>query len=169
MTSRPVAVRAAAFTAPSRWSKRPMRSVRYDALWPNGRIDFDISLVDTMYRGAPADYSPVAQAVNDRCPEVGAGPWIDELGFEVEGPSLPAGRAGGGTEGSRQRFRPVKGRPQRPHRAVWQVIARFALLSAGTAGLTATGNEGPVAFVWFLPTISGLALLGSRIGRRKPW
>jgi len=168
MTPRPVAVRAVAFTVPSRWSRRPVRRVRYDALWPDGHVDFDVSLVDTMYRGAPADYSPVEHAVSGRCPEVGAGPWIDELAFEVDGPGLPEGRPGSRTKGARRSFHPAADGPERQRRALSRVVVGIALLAVGMSGLTTTGNEGFIAFLWFLPTISGLALVGGLIGRHKP-
>lgn len=169
MTPRPVAVRAAAFTVPARRSGRPVRRVRHDALWPDGHVEFDVSLVDTMYRGAPADYSSVERAVNDRCPEVGAGPWIDGRATEVDGPGHPAGRPVDPREGARRMFHPSTDQPRRPHPTLWRAVVGLALLAAGTSGLSMTGTEGFVAFLWFLPTVSGLALLGSLIGRSKPW
>lgn len=169
MTPRPVAVRAAAFTVPSRWSERPVRRVRYDALWPDGHVEFDVSLVDTMYRGAPADYSPVARAVDDRCPEVGAGPWIDESASEVEGPGVPPGRPGDPREGARRVFHPATDQPRRAHATLWRALVGLVLVTVGMSSLTTTGVEGFVAFLWFLPTVSGLALLGGLLRRRRPW
>ena len=49
----PVAVRATAFIRPSRWLHRPVRLVRYDAYWADGRVDFGVSLSKMMYRGYP--------------------------------------------------------------------------------------------------------------------
>jgi len=169
MTPRPAAVRAAAFVVPARWSRRSVRRVRYDALWPDGHVEFDVSLVDIMFRGAPADYSPVARAVDDGCPEVGAGPWIDEHATEVDGPGLPAGRPADPSEGTRRMFRASTDRPRRHHPTLRRVAVGLVLMAVGTAGLTTTGVEGFVAFLWFLPTVCGLALLGGLLGRREPW
>jgi hypothetical protein len=168
MTSRPVAVRAVAFVAPSRWSRRTVRRVRYDALWPSGRVEFDVSLVDAMYRGAPADYSPVAHAVDDRCPELGAGPWIDGSASEIEGPALLEGRPLDAREGRRRRFRPPSDQPRRSSATAWRAAVGLVLLAIGVAGLAATGFEGFAAFGAFVPTTIGLALLGGLLERRRP-
>jgi hypothetical protein len=165
MNPRPVAVRAVALALPARWSRRTVRRVRYDALWPGGRVEFDVSLVDMMSRGAPADYSPISHAVNDRCPEVGAGPWIDDWAFEVDGPALPEGRPVDPGEGARRKFRPPPDEPPKAHPTLWRVVVGLALLAAGTTGLTANGFEGFVAFLWSLLTICGLGLLGGLIKR----
>ena len=162
VTARPVAARAVAFAVPSRWSGRAVRGVRHDALWPDGRVEYDVSLVDAMYRGAPADYSAVAHAVDDRCPELGAGPWIDDRASEVDGPGPPVGRAVDATEGARRPFRPAPIRPRRSHPHRWRVVIGSSLLAVGTTGLAVVG---PAGFLWFLPTVSGVALLGTLVGR----
>lgn len=167
VTTRPVAARGVAFAVPSRWSGRAVRRVRHDALWPDGRVEYDVSLVDAMYRGAPADYSAVAHAVGDRCPELGAGPWIDDWALEVDGPGLPAGRAVDATEGARREFRPLPITPRRSHPHRWRIVVGSLLLAVGTAGLAVGGAVGPVGFLWFLPTVCGLALLGSLVGRHR--
>ena len=165
MTTRPVAARAVAFAVPSRWSGRAVRRVRHDALWPDGRVEYDVSLVDAMYRGAPADYSAVAHALADPCPELGPGPWIDEWALEVDGPALPAGRAVDATEGARREFRPLPITPRRSHLRRWRIVVGSLLVAAGTTGLAVGGAGGPAGFLSFLPTVSGLALLGSLVGR----
>jgi hypothetical protein len=168
MTPRPVAARAVAFAVPSRWSRRTVRRVRYDALWPDGRVEFDVSLVDAMYRGAPADYSPVSHAVDDRCPEFGAGPWIDDWAFEVDGPDLPSGRPVDRTEGRRRASRPPSDRPRRSHPTLWRAVAGNGLLIAGIATVTAAGGEGVVAFAGVVPALTGIGLLGGLVLRRGP-
>jgi hypothetical protein len=67
-------------------TRQPVRVCRYDAYWPDGHVDFDVNLVQVMYRGQPADFEPVRIAVHEECPEYGAGPWIDRTGQVVDGP-----------------------------------------------------------------------------------
>jgi hypothetical protein len=168
MTARPVAVRAVAFTAPRRWSERSVRRVRYDALWPGGRVEYDVSLVDAMYRGAPADYSPVLHAVTDGCPEIGAGPWIDEFASVVDGPAVPEGRPVDATEGARRTFRPPSDQHRRPHATAWRAAVGLVLLAVGATGLGVTGAEGVAAFAAFVPTFVGLAVLAGLLGPGRP-
>ncbi|KQR01900.1 hypothetical protein ASF72_12050 [Arthrobacter sp. Leaf141] len=40
-----------------------------------------------MYRGQPADFATVSDAVHAHCPEVGPGFWIDQAGRVVDGPA----------------------------------------------------------------------------------
>jgi hypothetical protein len=72
----PTVFRAVAEIRPSRWLRRPKRVIRYDARWPDGRVEMDVHLVALMYRRAPADYSVVKQVMDEQCPETGAGPWV---------------------------------------------------------------------------------------------
>ena len=86
---KPVAVRATAFTRPSRWLQRPVRLVRYDAYWADGGVDFDVSLSQMMYRGYPADFAAIDEAVHDHCPEVGTGSgWASSAASLRDPPSL---------------------------------------------------------------------------------
>jgi len=167
VTDRPVAARAVAFAAPSRWSGRTVRRVRHDTLWPDGRVEFDVSLVDAMWRGSPADYSPVLHAVDDRCPEFGSGPWIDDWALVVDGPALPEGRPVDPSEGARRRFRPPSDEPRRWRSARWRGIVGAVLLIVGVVRLSTTGVEGPAAFAAFVSTAVGLALLGGLVARRR--
>ena len=72
----PTVFRAVAEIRPSRWLRRPKRVIRYDARWPDGRVETDVHLVTLMYRHAPADYSVVKRVMEEWCPETGAGPWV---------------------------------------------------------------------------------------------
>ncbi|WP_067494725.1 hypothetical protein [Actinoplanes sp. TFC3] len=56
--------------------RRPKRVLHYDARWEDGRVAYDINLVDLMYRRAPADYVVVKKAMEQHCPLVGTGPWV---------------------------------------------------------------------------------------------
>ncbi|WP_285240240.1 hypothetical protein [Pseudarthrobacter sp. MEB009] len=82
-----VAVRATAVIEPSRWLRRPVRLIRYDAIRTSGQLDFDERLPQVMYRGQPADFATVSDAVHAHCPEVGPGLWIDQAGRVVDGPT----------------------------------------------------------------------------------
>ena len=74
---RPDVFRAVASIEPSRWLRRPRRVLRYDAHWDDGRVETDVNLVTYMYRRAPADYSMVKKAIDDACPPVGPGAWVE--------------------------------------------------------------------------------------------
>jgi hypothetical protein len=103
----PVAVRATAFIRPSRWLHRPVRLVRYDAYWGDGRVDFDVSLSKMMYRGYPADFAAIDESVHANCPEVGTGRWVNEFGGVVEGPTQPDPNPPG-NGGTRTAFQPLR-------------------------------------------------------------
>jgi hypothetical protein len=83
----PVAVRTTAYIGPSRWLHRPVRLVRYDAQWADGRLDFGVDLAQMMHRGLPADFAVIDERVHSHCPEVTTGQWVDEAGRIVEGPT----------------------------------------------------------------------------------
>jgi hypothetical protein len=76
---RPDVFRAVACMEPSRWwwITRPRRILHYDAFWDDGRIEYDVDLVEYMYRRAPADYSVVKKAIDDACPPEGTGAWVE--------------------------------------------------------------------------------------------
>lgn len=86
----PEVFRAEARIEPSRFLRRPRRVLHYDAAWPDGRIMTDVHLVDLMYRRAPADFEVVKRVLDECCPEVGTGPWVE----------YPTGRVIGVTPGS---------------------------------------------------------------------
>lgn len=73
----PEVFRAEARIEPSRFLRRPRRVLHYDAAWPDGSIVRDVHLVDLMYRRAPADYEVVKRAMDEHCPEVGTGSWVE--------------------------------------------------------------------------------------------
>ena len=64
-----VAVRATAVIEQSGWLRRPVRLIRYDAVRTSGQVDFDVRLPRVMYRGQPADFATVRDAVHAHCPE----------------------------------------------------------------------------------------------------
>jgi hypothetical protein len=72
----PVAFRARSEIRPSRWLRRPVRMLRFDARWADGRVVTDVDLVALMYRRAPADYDVVKRVMVGECPETGTGPWV---------------------------------------------------------------------------------------------
>ena len=74
---RPEVFRAEARIEPSRWLRRPRRVLHYDACWDDGRIEHDVNLVEYMYRRAPADYTVVKSVIDENCPPVGTGAWVE--------------------------------------------------------------------------------------------
>ncbi|WP_043470611.1 hypothetical protein [Arthrobacter sp. Rue61a] len=171
---RPVAVRATAFNKPSRWLRRPTRFVRYDACWADGRVDFDVSLTQVMYRGHPADFAAVEQSVNAQCPEVGTGEWVDEFGRVVDGPDQSGSRPPGA------RRRPSTGGQRRKYGVSgyesytkWRSAWRFGggVLGVGVGVVLILGPvgawwAGPVGVVCFVCGLAGLASLV--MGKNRP-
>jgi hypothetical protein len=160
----PLAVRAAAFVRPSRVLRRPVRMVRYDALWPGERVEFGVSLSGLMYRRAPADFAPIARAVHATCPEVGTGRWVDRWGGVVDGPAgLPPAESA--TRGARRRRHRAPGSTPGPERT--RTRGRALRLACGVGGLglgiplvlgaLGDGVAGPVGAVACLIGVSALA------------
>jgi hypothetical protein len=73
----PEVFQAEARIEPSRFLRRPRRVLHYDAAWPDGRIVTDVHPTALMYRRAPADYAVVKRVLDEHCPEVGIGPWVE--------------------------------------------------------------------------------------------
>ena len=104
----PVAVRARAHIGTSKWLRRPVRLVCYDARWANGRVEFDVNIYKVVLREMhTTDKEAIFQSMNATCPEAGIGQWV-HVRFGVidvySGPEPTAPKNRGG--------RPVKYQPQ---------------------------------------------------------
>lgn len=77
----PIAIRATASWARSRWLRRSERTFRYDARFADGREErgLDRHAVDRLLQGAryPADTDTVLRGAESACPDDGIGPWVD--------------------------------------------------------------------------------------------
>jgi hypothetical protein len=63
--------------------------VRFDARWPDGRVQRDVNLVSLMYRRAPADYEVTRRVMLEHCPESGVGSWVQwPYGSVLDGDGL---------------------------------------------------------------------------------
>ena len=165
-TAHPVAVRATAFIRPSRWLHRPVRLVRYDAFWGDGRLDFGVDLRQMMYRGYLADFAAVDEFVHAQCPEPGTGRWVDETGRVVDGPSQtdpnpPAKGAGTPRKYGVSRYE-SDGKANRK----WRIGFGAAGLSLGLYLLTGPISDGFAGFVGLLCCIFGLSLLAGLVPRK---
>ena len=127
----PAIVRATAFIGVSRWLRRPVRRVRYDACRADGRVDFDVSLTDVMYRGWRPDFAAIDNSVHAHCPRIGTGQWVNDVGQVVEGPAQvdphPPGRSGGRP----RRYRPDRRQPHPQERRAWRRGAGVTGLRVG--------------------------------------
>jgi hypothetical protein len=143
----PVAVRATAFIRPSRWLHRPLRLVRYDAYWANGRVDFNVRLSQVMYRGHPADFAA-----------------IDESPAELD----PKSAAGAG--GVRRKYGVSRYQTNKKLDAAWRLGGGGAGTGLGTLLLTGPMSDGPVGFVGVLCLLGGLSALAGFIPKKyQPW
>lgn len=163
---RPVAVRATAFRGMSRWRRRPVQFVGYDALLPDGSVRFDVDLAAVM-PAHPADASTRDTNVHDRCPEVGAGPWVDGFGRAVDGPD-----DGGPPLSARRRARP---RPTdlHDHHPSAKVGRRwrtgFGVVAIGIGVLLVIGplRDSPAGFIGVVSAFAGLAALLGLVPRAR--
>ncbi|KQQ51690.1 hypothetical protein [Plantibacter sp. Leaf314] len=165
---RPVAVRATAFRGTSRWRRRPVRFVGYDALLPNGSVQFDVDLAWGM-PAHPADASTRDVNVHDRCPEVGAGPWVDGFGRAVDGP-VDAGPP----LSARRRARPrPTDLPRRRASAKsgrrWRAGLGVAAIGLGILIVVGPLRDTPAGFVGVVCALAGLAALLDLIPRAGRW
>jgi hypothetical protein len=165
---RPVAVRATAFRGTSRWHRRPLRFVGYDALLPDGSVRFDVDLAAAM-PAHPADASTRDANVHDRCPEAGAGPWVDEFGRAVEGPD-----AGGPPLSARRRARPrptdlPDRRPATKGGRRWRTGFGVAALGLGAPLIIGPLRDTPMGFLGVVSALAGLAALAGLLPRAKRW
>lgn len=165
---RPVAVRATAFRGTSRWRRRPVRLVGYDALLPDGSVRFDVDLAWAM-PAHPADASTRDVNVHDRCPEVGAGPWVDEFGRAVDGPD-----DAGPPLSARRRARPrprdlPRLRASAKSGRRWRARLGVAALGLGVVLVVGPLRDTPAGFVGVVCALAGLAALLDLIPRARRW
>jgi len=165
---RPVAVRATAFRGTSRWRRRPLRLVGYDALLPDGSVRFDVDLAAAM-PAHPADASTRDTNVHDRCPEIGAGPWVDGFGRAVDGPD-----DGGPPLSARRRARPrptdlPDRRPSAKAGRLWRTGFGVAALGLGALLVIGPLRDTPVGFLGVVSAFAGLAALAGLVPRAKRW
>jgi hypothetical protein len=166
----PVAVRATAFIRPSRWLHRPVRLVRYDAYWGDGRVDFDVSLSKMMYRGYPADFAGIDESVHAQCPEVGTGRWVDEFGGVIEGPTQPDPNPLGNGGGERRKYGISRYESKAKANYAWRLGGGVASLSLGVLLITGPISDGIAGPVGVVCSLSGLASLASLIpSKHRPW
>jgi hypothetical protein len=165
---RPVAVRATAFVADTPWRSRPVRRVSFDALWPDGRVEVDVSLASTMHQH-PADFSAFERQIQSTCPEIGTGPWTDEFGRVVDGPDVNTLPASTVRRGRPQVFSAPRSAPDANARHWWRT--GFGVVSLGIGALLVIGplRDSPAGFVGVVSTLAGLAALAGSIPRAKRW
>lgn len=167
---KPFAVRATAFIRPSTWLQRPVRLVRYDAYWADGRVDFDVSLSRMMYRGHPADFAAIDESVHAHCPEVGTGRWVGEFGGVVEGPTETGPNPPANVRGTPRKFGVPRYQLNTKVNRAWRLGGGVALLSLGMFLTTGPLSDGIAGFVGVLCCASGMASLAGLIpSRNRPW
>jgi hypothetical protein len=164
MTSpRPLAIRAIASVRPSLILRRPRRVCYYDAFWPNGWVQRNISPSALMYQRDPADYSVFEKQLHAACPEVGVGSWIDYFGSNLDAvigdvpvePPTGLGRRVDYEE-------PGVPRPDHSRRRRTQKLGVGASsLIVGGALIILNGSTGFLAFIGLAFCMAGLALLST--------
>ncbi|WP_104044041.1 hypothetical protein [Arthrobacter sp. ZGTC412] len=161
----PVAVRATAFIRPSKWLHRPVRLVRYDAYWADGRVEFGVNLRQMMPRVHTTDFAAIDANVHANCPETGAGQWVDESGSVVEGPSateLPSANS----QGVRRKYRVSRYQSNTKSNRMWRLGGGTAALGLGAFLTTGPISDGIAGFLGVLFCIFGLASLAGLIPRK---
>lgn len=161
----PVAVRATAFIGPSKWLQRPVRLVRYDAYWADGRVEFGVKLRQVMYRLHTTDFAAIDEKVHANCPETGIGQWVDEFGRVVEGPAatgLPPGSSGG----VRRDYGVSKYQPNTKANRMWRLGGGAAALGLGAFLAAGPISDGPSGFAGVLFGFAGLASLAGLVPRK---
>jgi hypothetical protein len=165
-TDQPIAIRATAFIGESNRLRRPVRRVRYDACWADGRVGFDVSLVTAMYRGSPADFVPIDDSVHENCPEVGTGRWVNEFAQVVDGPGDLDPNPPGPRGGRPRKHGPIRREPNPKARLAWRLGAGTAGLGGGILLLTGPSTDGILGPVGVLCCVAGAAALAGLIPRR---
>jgi hypothetical protein len=164
----PGAVRAMAFIRPSRWLHRPVRLVRYDAYWADGRVDFGVNLRQMMHRVHTTDFAAIDENVHANCPEVGTGHWVDESGSVVEGPTvteLPSANS----RGVPRKYGVSRYQPNRKANRAWRLGRGVVSLGLGVFLTTGPISDGIAGFVGVLCCAFGLASLAGLIPRKHRW
>ena len=73
-----IAFRATSYWGQARWGRGNVRKFRYDARFPDGHEEYDVSYDAALNAGKyPADAHVVRTAAEAACPETGVGPWVD--------------------------------------------------------------------------------------------
>ncbi|MGY4857704.1 hypothetical protein [Cryobacterium sp. AP23] len=157
----PVAARATAFIGSSRWLNRPVRMVRYDALWPDGRVEFNVSLTTAMYRGWPADFAPIEDSVHDNCPEVGTGRWVNEFAKVIDGPAERDPNPP--VVGIRRVFGATRREPNPRVRRAWRLSVGVVGLGLGILLLIGPARAGVIGLPGALCCFVGLMALAGLI------
>ena len=168
-TDHPVAVRATGFIGESRWRRRPVGRVRYDALWADGRVEFDVSLTAAMYRGWPADFQPIEDSVHANCPEVGTGRWVNEFAAVVDGPEVETPNPPGPRSGWPGPSRVARREPNPRARLAWRLSLGVVALGVGILLLTGPAANGVFGLVSALCALGGLVTLAGAVPRRFRW
>jgi hypothetical protein len=164
---RPVAVRATAFIGESTWLRRPVRRVRYDACWADGRVEFDVSLT-VMYRG-PADFEPFRDSVHANCPEIGTGRWVNDFPQVVDGPAQIDPNPPGPRGGRPLQFGWLRPAPHPTVPLVWRLGAGVAGVSAGILLFTGPSTDGILGVIAVLCSLTGVAALAGLVPKNGRW
>lgn len=145
-----------------------MRVVGYDALLPDGSVRFDVDLAWAM-PAHPADASTREANVHDRCPELGAGPWVDEFGRAVDGPD-----DAGPPLSARRRARPRPSDLHRRHASAksarrWRAGIGVAALGLGVVLIVGPEQNGIVGALGVLCLVAGVSTLAGLVPRDRQW
>jgi hypothetical protein len=167
-TDHAVAVRATAFIE-TRWLRRPVRRIRYDACWADGLVAFDLSLTAAMYGGWPADFEPISDSVHANCPEVGTGPRVNEFAAIVDGPAAQNPNPPGPHSAWPRPFG-VSRRESSPRaRLAWRLSLGVVALGLGIRLVTGPSSDGILGWVWVFCSLGGLATLAGALPRWLRW
>lgn len=117
----------------------------------------------------PADASTRDANVHDRCPEVGAGPWVDEMGRAVDGPD-----DAGPPLSERRRARPrpselPRERPSAKSARRWRAGFGLVAIALGILFVVGPLRDTPAGFVGVVSALAGLAALLGLIPRARRW
>lgn len=165
----PVAARARAHIGPSRWLRRPVRLVQYDARWADGRVEFDVNPSELTRGQHTTDRSAIDDSIHADCPEAGIGPWVrisagamEEIPEPVLSPPEPSGG------------RPRKYKRTQP--SAKRIFARrlgwaAAGLGVGIALVSGPLGDGFGGMIGMLCCLFGIVLLAGLNPRRRqrPW
>ena len=151
------------------WLHRPVRLVRHDAYWADGRVDFGVSLSKVMYRGFPADFAAIDESVHAHCPEVGTGGWVNEFGQVVEGPTQIDPNPPGNRGGERRKYGVSRYESNPNANRAWRLGRGVAGLGLGVFLATGPISDGIAGFVGVIFCVVGLASLAGLIPGKYRW